>query len=67
MARPHSSPALFDPEQRAREKQASRVSDAASIGSGVKTVEQLRRENSFTAPLKRASIDYTKVPVARIR
>lgn len=37
----------FDPEERAREKQASRDADAAAITSGEKTAEQVRRANAM--------------------
>lgn len=38
---------MIDPEVRAAEKQASREQDAADLASGKKTIEQLRRENTF--------------------
>lgn len=40
----------FDPEERAREKQASRDQDDRDLASGAKTREQLCRENSFLRP-----------------
>jgi hypothetical protein len=44
----------FDPEQRAREKQASRDEDARALASGEKSREQLRRENgAFAFPKER--------------
>lgn len=39
----------FDPRERAREKQASRDSDARDLASGAKSREQLRRENGVFA------------------
>ena len=42
------SNAIYDPAQRAAEKQASRVEDARALASGEKSREQLRRENQFT-------------------
>jgi hypothetical protein len=39
----------FDPEERAREKQASRDHDARDLASGNKSREQLRRENGHFA------------------
>lgn len=40
----------FDPEERAREKQASRDQDERDLASGAKTREQLRVENTFLDP-----------------
>ena len=37
----------YDPEERAREKQAARDADAAALASGAKTREQLTRENGI--------------------
>ena len=37
----------FQPSIRAQEKQASRDADAASLASGAKSAELLRRENAF--------------------
>jgi len=53
--------------ERAREKQASRDADAHSLASGEKTVEQLRRENSFALPAPDAAINYHEIPRARLR
>jgi hypothetical protein len=50
----------FDPEQRAREKQASRERDEADLASGRKTREQLRRENGAFAFL-RVRIDFANI------
>jgi hypothetical protein len=41
---------LFDPEERAREKQRSRDQDERDLASGAKTHEQLTRENTFLDP-----------------
>jgi hypothetical protein len=43
---------LFDPEQRALEKQASRDDDARALASGEKSCEQLRIANSAFRPLR---------------
>jgi len=69
MARPTepTQPKPFDPAHRAAEKQASRDADARAIALGEKTVEQLREENRFTASLKFAPLDYSKLPRARVR
>lgn len=50
----------FDPEQRAREKQASRERDEADLASGRKTREQLRRENGVFA-FPRVRIDFANI------
>ena len=52
---------------RAGEKQAVREDDFRALASGTKTVEQLRRENSFALPPPNATIDYRAVPRARLR
>ena len=57
----------FDPDRRACEKQASRDADARAMATGAKTVEQLRRENSFAVPPRNAVIDYRSIPRARLR
>jgi hypothetical protein len=45
------APMFFDPNERAREKAASRQRDARAIAGGEKSVEQVRRENaSFAFP-----------------
>jgi len=45
------APMFFDPNERAREKAASRQDDARAIAAGEKSVEQVRRENaSFAFP-----------------
>jgi len=50
---------LFDPEQRALEKQASRDDDARALASGEKSREQLRLENSaFRPPRGLVEISY---------
>jgi hypothetical protein len=41
----------IDPEERRREKQASRDEDARRLAAGEVTPEQLNRENSFFAGL----------------
>jgi hypothetical protein len=47
----------FDPEERAREKQASRDEDARALASGEKNREQLKRENgAFSFPRERLRI-----------
>lgn len=47
----------FDPEERAREKQASRDEDARALASGEKSREQLKKENSaFAFPRERLRI-----------
>jgi hypothetical protein len=47
----------FDPEERAREKQASRDEDARALASGEKSREQLCRENgAFAFPRDRIRI-----------
>lgn len=40
----------FDPDERARQKQASRDDDARALASGSKSREQLKRENSAFRP-----------------
>lgn len=50
----------YDPERRAREKQASRERDEADLASGRKTREQLRRESGAFAFL-RVRIDFAAV------
>lgn len=40
---------LFDPEERAAEKQCSRDEDAEALRTGTKTREQLRKENGAFA------------------
>jgi hypothetical protein len=70
MARPNEPTTereVLDPAVRAAEKQASREADARAIRSSEKTIEQLRRENSFTALVDFAPIDYSKLPRARVR
>jgi hypothetical protein len=42
-------PKVFDPAQRAAEKQASRDADARALASGAKTQEQLWLENDMFA------------------
>jgi hypothetical protein len=37
----------FDPNERAREKQASRDEDSRALAAGEKTREQLKRENGL--------------------
>lgn len=37
----------YDPQERVREKQASRDADALALSSGEKSNEQLWQENSF--------------------
>ncbi len=54
-----SSQSGYDPEERAREKRASRDADAAALASGEKTREQLWMENSFLPP--GGVVDWTKV------
>jgi hypothetical protein len=47
----------FDPEKRAKEKQASREADAYAIASGRKSAEQVREENgAFSFPRERMRI-----------
>ena len=47
----------FDPEKRAKEKQASREADADAIASGRKSAEQVREENgAFSFPRDRMRI-----------
>ncbi len=55
-----ASPKYLDPEEWAREKQASRDQDAADIASGRKTVEQVRRENCLL-PLE-ANVNLARMP-----
>ncbi len=43
------NPMFLDPEERAREKAASRQEDARAIAAGEKSVEQVRRENASFA------------------
>ena len=42
-------PEVFDPDERAREKAASREADTRAIASGAKSAEQVRRENASFA------------------
>jgi len=47
----------FDPNQRAREKQASREADARALASGEKLPDELARENgAFAFPKERVRI-----------
>jgi hypothetical protein len=41
--------ALYDPKQRAAEKEASRAADARALATGEKSREQLWRENGHFA------------------
>lgn len=55
---------FYDPQERAREKQASREEDARALASGEKTHTQLWHENSFL----RASdfiVDFARIPYKR--
>lgn len=40
----------FDPDERAKQKQASRDDDVRALASGSKSREQLKRENSAFRP-----------------
>lgn len=40
-----SDEATFDPAERAKQKQASRDKDAEDLASGLKSTEDLRKEN----------------------
>jgi hypothetical protein len=54
-------PPTFDPAERAREKQASRDQDAHDIATGVRTVEQVRRDNgAFAFPRERIRLTRPK-------
>lgn len=51
----------FDPEQRAREKQASRDEDERALASGQKSREQLKHENgAFAFPRDRLRLEQFK-------
>lgn len=52
----------FDPKVRAAEKQASREKDARDLATGVKTREQLWRENTML-PAHVTTIDISKIPI----
>jgi hypothetical protein len=55
-------PKFFDPDERAREKAASREADARALASGEKSREQLRVENgAFGFPRDRVRLDFTQV------
>jgi hypothetical protein len=47
---------------RAREKQASRVADARALASGLKSRDQLRRENGL---IRIARVDWSNVRAPR--
>jgi len=49
---------VFDPAERAREKQASRDRDAADLASGRKSAEQLNRENGGAFAFPRVRIHH---------
>ena len=49
MERDVMDPKVFDPNERAREKAASRAEDARAIAVGEKSAEQVRRENASFA------------------
>lgn len=43
----------LDADERAREKQASRLADVLALASGQKSADQLRQENEVFGPLAR--------------
>jgi hypothetical protein len=45
----------LDADERAREKQASRLADVLALSSGQKSADQLRQENEVFAPLARSA------------
>lgn len=57
---------IYDPAERAREKQASRDQDVADLASGKKTREQLRRENGMLYGLT-LRVDFSKLGLPAYR
>jgi hypothetical protein len=55
---------VYDPEERAREKQRSRDADRAALESGEKSQADLIRENSFVRA-GRSKIDWSRLPSVR--
>ena len=61
-ARP-ASEEVFDPRERAAEKEARRERDRHDLASGRVTVDELRRRNgALSAALKGARIDLSRTP-----
>ena len=51
----------YNPAERAREKEASRESDANALATGQKSREQLRSENgAFAFPRERVRLDLSR-------
>lgn len=65
----HEAPvAFYEPEERAREKQASRDEDARRLAAGEVTQEELARENSpFASLLGKVSFKVHGLPGSRKR
>ncbi len=57
----------FDPEERRREKQASRDEDARRLAAGEATPAELARENSPFSGLRIGKIDYSRTGLPRYR
>lgn len=57
----------YDPEERRREKQASRDEDARRLAAGEVTPAELARENSPFSGLRIGPIDYSRTGLPRYR
>jgi hypothetical protein len=57
----HDGSAVLIPQLRAAEKASARAADEAALKSGQKSIEELRRENSFFGNMKfSVDLEYAK-------